>query len=72
VALRSYAYSTKESAWAAPGLALWEPALRLKGGEALVTFTLPPSPGPYRVLLYGHTPDGRLGFSQGRLEAAGK
>ena len=52
----------------ATDLLLWQPALALTDGSALVRFSLPPTPGAYRVLLYGNTPDGRLGFSQSRLE----
>jgi hypothetical protein len=50
-------------------LLLWQPALTLTDGSAVVRFPLPPTPGAYRVLLYGNTPDGRLGFQQQRLES---
>ncbi len=63
---RQYTYSGKGPV---TDLLLWQPALTLTDGSAVVRFPLPPTPGVYRVLLYGNTPDGRLGFSQRRLEA---
>jgi hypothetical protein len=47
---------------------LWHPALFLANGSAQVAFDVPVSAGTYRVLLLGNTPDGTLGFYEGRLE----
>jgi hypothetical protein len=47
---------------------LWHPALFLANGSAQVAFDVPTAAGIYRVLLLGHTPDGRLGAYEGRLE----
>ncbi len=47
---------------------LWHPALFLNGGAAQVAFDVPAWAGSYRVLLFGNSADGRLGFYEGRLE----
>lgn len=47
---------------------LWYPALFLANGSAQVAFDVPGDAGAYRVLLLGHTADGRLGCYEGRLE----
>jgi hypothetical protein len=47
---------------------LWHPSLLLTGGSGQVAFDVPASAGNYRVLLFGNTADGRLGFYEGRLE----
>jgi hypothetical protein len=64
--LRGYAYQH------VPGLErdtlLWQPALFLAAGSTQVAFDAPTTPGTYRVLLIGHTADGRLGFYEGYLE----
>jgi hypothetical protein len=56
----------------APGTLLWEPALRLEKGTGQVSFDLPYQYSTYRILLYGHTPTGHLGFYQGQIEVKGK
>jgi len=62
--LRGYAFQGKG---ATAEVLLWQPDVMLTNGSAAVRFTLPSTPGSYRVLLYGNTADGRLGFSQSRL-----
>jgi hypothetical protein len=56
----------------APGLEhdtlLWHPSLFLASGSTQVAFDVPSSAGSYRVLLFGQTADGRLGFYEGRLD----
>jgi hypothetical protein len=47
---------------------LWHPHLRLDQGQASVAFDVPRTPASYRVLIYGHTEDGRLGFHEQRVE----
>jgi hypothetical protein len=50
-----------------PPTLLWHPALRLSDGRAKLDFDLPAIPATYRILIYGHTEDGRLGFFEDRL-----
>ncbi len=47
---------------------LWHPALLMTGGAAQLAFDVPATAGSYRVLLFGNSADGRLGFYEGRLE----
>jgi anti-sigma factor RsiW len=47
---------------------LWYPDLFLQSGSRQLAFEVPPSAAVYRVLLIGHTADGRLGFYEGRLD----
>lgn len=47
---------------------LWHPQLRLDKGQASVAFDVPKTPASYRVLIYGHTDDGRLGFYEQRIQ----
>lgn len=48
---------------------LWYPALLAQDGTAKVTFELSSVETTYRVLIYGHTADGRLGVFHGTLKA---
>jgi hypothetical protein len=47
---------------------LWHPGLYLKSGSARVAFDVPATAGSYRVLLFGHTANGRVGFYEGYLD----
>lgn len=51
---------------------LWQPRLRIENGQATLNFDVPPAPASYRVLIYGHTTDGRLGFSESRIDVKAK
>jgi hypothetical protein len=46
---------------------LWSPVLVAKGGRAEASFNLPDNITTYRILVYGHTADGRLGVAHGKL-----
>jgi hypothetical protein len=46
---------------------LWSPVLTAKDGRAEASFDLPDNITTYRILVYGHTPDGRLGVAHGKL-----
>jgi hypothetical protein len=48
---------------------LWFPALLAADGTATVTFDLAGQETTYRVLIYGHSGDGRLGVYHGKLQA---
>ncbi len=45
-----------------PDLPLWHPNLKLENGEANVRFELPRQAGSYRILILGHSADGRFGY----------
>jgi hypothetical protein len=47
---------------------LWDPSVQLPAGSAQVAFDVPASAGTYRVIVIGHTADGRLGFYEGLLD----
>jgi hypothetical protein len=47
----------------------WHPALVLENGKATVQFHLSDSLNPYRVLIAGHTLDGRIGSATSHVEA---
>jgi hypothetical protein len=47
---------------------LWQPALWLANGNADVPFVLGAGDATYRVLLLGHSPTGRFGFFEQRLD----
>jgi hypothetical protein len=47
----------------------WHPALVLEGGKATVQFHLSDDVNPYRVLIAGHTLDGRIGSATSHVEA---
>ncbi len=70
--LREYAYRQQPGAAPYADTVLWHPALEVADGTARVEFDLPANPGTYRVLLYGHSPSGRLGVYEGTLQAEGR
>lgn len=47
---------------------LWHPQLRITGGQGSVAFDVPQGPATYRLLIYGHSAEGRLGFAESRIE----
>jgi hypothetical protein len=49
---------------------LWHPNLRLELGQAQVAFDVPAVPTTYRVLIFGHDADGRIGFHENRQPTA--
>jgi hypothetical protein len=46
---------------------LWVPALDAPGGRAAAAFDLSDKVTTFRILVYGHTADGRLGLARGEL-----
>jgi hypothetical protein len=64
---REYAHQNNRKGDDAQDTVFWHPALVTQSGEVRVLFDLSSVPTSYRVLLYGHTSDGRLGGFQGRL-----
>ena len=50
------------------GTLLWQPDLTVTDGSAPLTFETGSRPAGYRILLLGHSADGRLGFYQGRID----
>ncbi len=51
---------------------LWHPTLWLQDGAGAVHFEVGSGQATYRVLLLGHTPTGRFGFFETRLDAIGR
>lgn len=51
---------------------LWRPTLWLEAGSADVRFDIAAGSATYRVLLLGHTPTGRFGFYETRLDVLGR
>jgi hypothetical protein len=51
---------------------LWHPTLWLVGGQGNVPFDLASGNATYRVLLLGHSPTGRFGFYETRLDVLGR
>jgi hypothetical protein len=51
---------------------LWHPTLWLENGAGEVHFEVGSGQATYRVLLLGHTPTGRFGFFETRLDAIGR
>jgi hypothetical protein len=51
---------------------LWHPTLWLADGKAEVRFDFASGNATYRVLLLGHSPTGRLGFYERRLDVLGR
>lgn len=49
---------------------LWHPNLRLEQGQAQVAFEVPAVPTTYRVLIFGHDAEGRIGFRESRQSTA--
>jgi hypothetical protein len=67
--LRQYAYRHTVADRDLRDTVLWYPAVVVPDGTARVTFDLLSHATTYRVLLYGHSPSGRLGIYQGKIEA---
>lgn len=74
--VREYAYVIPTGAGGIPGpgeTLLWKPCVVTdQAGRASVSFDAPPRGGTYRVTLYGHTPDGRLGAATTRVVVGGR
>ncbi len=73
--LRDFAYRSAALTAGAEATLLWNPALFSADGAAQEPFFLPHNLTTYRVLIYAHSPDGRLGFFEGHLDvrpASGK
>ncbi len=51
---------------------LWHPQLRLEQGQAGIAFDVPKTAATYRILVYGHTGDGRFGFAERRIDVQTK
>ncbi|GEM_PF-4504880 len=51
---------------------LWHPQLKIENGQATLRFDVPQGPASYRLLIYGHTADGRLGFHESRMDVKAK
>jgi hypothetical protein len=66
---REYALMQSASKQDYQDTVLWFPALFAADGTATVTFDLSGKESTYRVLIYGHTGDGRLGVYDGKLQA---
>lgn len=66
--LREYAHRNSPKP-ASEGTLLWHPALFAPNGQAQLSFDLPPIPATYRILLYGHDANGRLGALVEKLPA---
>src|SRR5262249_339279 len=64
---RQYAHLGLGRGPAAPDLVLWEPTLKWTPDGAVVSFGVSPNPTTYRVLFYGSSASGRLGYFQGTL-----
>ncbi len=69
-AARKFAYE-HESEFLADTL-LWHPNLWLEAGTAEVRFDIGNGNQTYRVLLLGHSPAGRFGFYEKRLDVVGR
>jgi uncharacterized protein YfaS (alpha-2-macroglobulin family) len=65
---QAYAYRREPARPELPADVLWHPTVELKNGRAQVSFDLPASVTTYRVLLHAHSPSGRLGSAEGKLE----
>jgi hypothetical protein len=55
-----------------PDTLLWYPALIAENGTAPIALDLPGQPTTYRLLLYAHSPSGRLGVYRGKLATEAK
>jgi len=67
--LRQYAYRENgRPGGPSPDTVLWYPALVAADGTARIGFDLSGQPATYRVLLYAHSPSGRLGAYRGQIE----
>jgi hypothetical protein len=66
--LREYSYRQDRAAGNLQDTVLWCPAVFAPDGTAQVGFDLLSHFTTYRVLLYAHSPSGRLGAYQGKIE----
>lgn len=62
---REFAHRQQAGFDAQPTL-LWHPNLSLDQGRASVAFDVPTAAANYRIVIYGHGADGRLGFVESR------
>jgi hypothetical protein len=69
ISAREYAYGSLKPGTVAGANILWQPLLSLPNGTAKVPVEIP-SGNSYRLLLFGHNPEGRLGFLQGSIGQA--
>jgi hypothetical protein len=53
-----------------PDTILWSPVLAAPDGSTQVSFDLPEVAATYRILVYGHSPNGRLGVAHETLKVA--
>jgi anti-sigma factor RsiW len=67
--LREFAHVHSPTGQDQQDLVLWQPLLFAEDGTALVRFDLSGKATTYRILIYGHTANGRLGAYQGKIEA---
>jgi hypothetical protein len=67
--LRQYSYRQDRAAGNLQDTVLWCPAVVAPDGTAQIAFDLLGHVTAYRVLLYAHSPSGRLGTYQGQIEA---
>jgi hypothetical protein len=67
--LRDYAHLHTAGTKDYQDTVLWAPALLTQDGTATVGFELSGMEATYRIVIYGHTGDGRLGTFQGKLQA---
>ncbi len=54
-----------------PPMVLWQPLLTAADGTARVTFDTGGKSTTYRILIVGHTADGRVGVYEGKLKVGG-
>lgn len=69
-ATRKFAYEHEPDSFA--DTLLWHPSLWLENGSAEVRFDIGNGSQTYRVLLLGHSPTGRFGFYEKRLDVVGR
>ena len=69
---RSFANSNSATAGPQPPLLLWQPLLDAADGTASVTFDVAGRAATYRILIVGHTADGRLAPIVGKLIVGSK
>lgn len=68
-AAREYAFRRAATQGEGPDTVLWAPVLFAEHGQTLATFDLPAAPAQYRVQVFANTPDGRVGYFEGVLQA---
>jgi hypothetical protein len=67
--LREYTHTYSKASPVPPDLVLWHPILFADGGTAEVRFDLAPNVTNYRITVFGHSPGGRLGMIQEKVQA---